>query len=229
MWTAMGEALPFAIGLALSPFAIVTGIVLLLGAQGRLKCAAFGIGWFAALLALTGVALFIVDSAEAVSEEYTETGVDVVQLVFAVLFLLLAVLTWRKRSRQAGTDPDSDDAKPSLLSRLDDLSVPAALGVGVLQGLVVIKNIPLALSGGAVFGEAALSGWSATIAVVTFALVASLGVLVPFCVAVVGGARLRPALTSARAWIETNMSAITLTVLLVLGALFLGQGLGVLD
>lgn len=238
MWMAIGETLPFAIGLALSPFAIVTGIVLLLGKRGRTKSALFGLGWFAAITALTTIALFIVDTAEEVYEEATETGVNVLQLVFAVLFFVLALVTWRKRPGRADVS-DADAAadepapgkskKPSLLSRLDGLSMLGALGVGIVQGLVVIKNIPLALSAGAVFGEAGLAGTENAAAVVVFALVATLGVIVPLGVAMVGGERLTPALQAARDWVEANMSPITLTVLLVLGALFLGQGLDLLD
>jgi len=232
MWTAIGESLPFALGLALSPFAIVTGIVLLLGAGGRLKSALFGLGWFVAIAVLTTIAVVIVEAGEQVSEEAAEAGVDIVQLVFAALFLVLAALTWRKRPRpgdETARSEEDEPAKPSLISRLDGLSAVAAFGVGVVQGLVVIKNIPLALSAGAVFGEAMLTGADAVVAVIVFALVATLGVLVPLAVALVGGARLNPALQSARDWFETNMSGITLAVLLVLGGLFLGQGLGLLD
>ncbi len=223
MWEAIGDALPLAIGLALSPFAIVTGIVLLLGARGRVKTALFGVGWFVAILVIATIALWVVEAADAVDEEHTSVGVDIGQLLFAALFLGLAVLTWAKRP--TGEEPP----KSRLLDRLDGLSVIGALGLGLAQGFVVVKNIPLALGAGARFGEAGLTGANAVTALVVFALVASLGVLVPLAVALVGGQRLTPALTELRDWIEANMTAITLIVLLLLGGLFLGQGLGVLD
>ncbi len=226
----------------MSPFAIVTAIVMLLGKHGRAKSALFWLGWLAAIATLTTIALVIVDTAAAAYDEGTETGVDILQLVFALLFFVLALVTWRRRPRRADSDSDTSDnesaviestpeesTKPSLLSRLDGLTMLGALGVGILQGLVVIKNIPLALSAGAVFGEAGLDGTQKVVAVIVFALVATLGVIVPLAIAVVGGERLTPALKDTRGWIEMNMSAITITVLLVLGALFLGQGLGLLD
>lgn len=226
MWTAIGDALPFAIGLALSPFAIVTGIVLLLGNRGIAKTALFGVGWFAALAVIATVALLVVEAAADESVDYTETGVDVLQLIFAALFFALAVVAWIKRpSADGAAGGDSKESK--LLARLDDLTLLSALGIGALQGFVVIKNIPLALSAGAVFGEADLRGVSAVVAVVVFALVASLGVLVPLGVAMVGGARVTDSLARSRTWIEANMSPITLTVLVILGAVFLGRGLGV--
>jgi hypothetical protein len=223
MWTALGDALPLATGLALSPLAVITGIILLLGDRGRLKAALVGLGWRVAILAITAIAYWLVDAAEEVAAEETETGVDVVQLLFAVLFLGLAALSWRKRPRPGDPPPDN-----KLLRRLDGIGVAGALAVGVGQGFVVIKNIPLAAGAGARLGEAGLTGAEAVTALLVFALVSTAGVLVPLVVALVGGHRLTPGLTAAREWLEANTSAITITVLAVLGAYFLGQGLGIL-
>ncbi len=235
MWTAIGDTLPLAIGLALSPFAIVTGVVLLLGSLGRVKTAMFGLGWFAAILTIAAIAFWVVEAAEEVSDEYTSGGVDIVQLGFAALFLVLAGVSWTNRpkggdaaSDGAGT-ADSEPAKSKLLDRLDGLSVPGALGVGLAQGFIVIKNIPLALGAGARFGEAGLHGSEAIAALILFAFIASLGVVVPLVVALIGGPRLGVRLRSLRTWLEANMSSITIVVLLVLGGYFLGQGLGILD
>lgn len=230
MWTAIGETLPLAIGLAMSPFAIVTGIILLLGRRGRLKSLLFGLGWFIAIVLLAVVALVVVEMAADASQAATEDGVDIAQLVFAALFLVLAGVTWSKRSRSGDVDPEgAEDPGRGLVARLAGMSVPGAFVMGVVQGLVVVKNLPLALGAGAVFGEAGLVGGQAVTAVAVFSFVATLGVLVPLAIAVIGGERLEPNLVRSRDWLEANMDAITLVVLLVLGALFLGQGLGVLD
>lgn len=223
MWEAIGDTLPLAIGLALSPFAIVTGIVLLLGQRGRVKAALFGLGWMVAILVIATVALLIVEAAEDASEEAAELGVDVAQLVIAALFFVLAVIAWMKRPR---VDAPSES---NLLKRLDGLNVLGALGIGLAQGFLVIKNLPLALGAGARFGQAGLTGAAAITALLIFAVVASLGVLVPLTIATVTGERLVPGLRGTRDWIEANMTAITIVVLLVLGGYFLGQGLGVLD
>ncbi len=222
MWEAIGDTLPLAIGLALSPFAIVTGIVLLLGQGGKIKTTLFGLGWFSALFVIAAVALWVVETAEDANAEYANVGVNVGQLLIAALFFVLALVAWIKRPR--GDEPE----KSKLLDRLDGLSVAGALGVGLMQGFLVIKNLPLAVGAGARFGEAGLIGANAITALVIFALVSSLGVLIPLAVAVVGGQRLDPALRSTRDWVETNMTAITIVVLVLLGGLFLGQGLRLL-
>lgn len=147
---------------------------------------------------------------------------------------MLAGLSWvkcpKERESTGGDAPDdAEPAKPKLLGRLDGLSVLGALGVGLAQGFVVIKNIPLALGAGATFGEAGLHSSEAVVALVVFALVASLGVIVPLVFALIGGAGLDTRLRTMRGWLEANMSTITIIVLLVLASYFLGQGIGILD
>lgn len=224
MWHAIGDTIPLAIGLALSPFAIVTGIVLLLGQKGRLKTMFFALGWLVAILVIAAIALVVVDVADAAyTDDEVTSGVNVVQLIFAVLFLALALVSWLRRPR------DNAPPKSKLLDRLDGLSILGALGIGLAQGFVVIKNLPLALGAGARFGEAGLAGPAAVTALIVFAVVASLGVLIPLAVAVFTGSRLAPALQRTREWIEANMTSITVVVLLILGGYFLGQGIGLLD
>ncbi len=223
MWTALGDALPLATGLALSPFAVVTAVVLLLGRGGAVKTTAFGAGWFAAILAIAAVAMWLVEAADEADHDATAAGVDVLQLLFAALFFGLAALSWRRRPQ-----PGAPAERNKLLDRLDGIGVGGALGIGLAQGLLVIKNVPLAAGAGARFGEAGLSGGTAAGALAGFALVASAGIVVPLAVAVAGGARLAAPLARTRDWLEDNLSAITITVLVLLGAYFLGQGLGVL-
>lgn len=222
MIATLGDVLPLALGLALSPFAIVTTIILLLGPGGRGKAASFGVGWLLSLALLTGVAFWVTDAVAVDNPDTAATGVDGVQLAFGLLFFALAGAAWRKRPRPGAP------ATSTLLDRLDGLSVAGALGIGLAQGLLVIKNLPLAIGAGARFGEAGLAGASAAAAVVSFALIGSSGVLVPLVITVFTGDRLAPALAEFREWIETHLTAITITMLVVLGGFFFGQGLGLL-
>ncbi|MFD4460471.1 GAP family protein [Nocardia sp. NPDC058480] len=226
MVSALGETLTYAIGLALSPFAVTTGIVFLLGDRGRTKAALFGLGWFAALAVITTVAMLVVDSVDDDYPEQTADGIDIIALVFAALFFALAVVAWMKRPSSTTAEASkSASGKGGLLDRLDGFSLVGAVGLGLAQGFLVVKNIPLGVSAGAALGSAGLNTAESAVAVAIFAFLATLGVVVPLAAAVLGGQRINPALAQARAWIDTNMTAITITVLLILGAYFLGQGL----
>ena len=223
MWSAIGDTLPLAVGLALSPVALATAVMLLLGSRGRLKTALFGLGWFVVLLVITAIAAAIVDVADDDAPEATTDGVDILLLVIAVLFAVLAMVAWRKRPKEG------DEEKPSILDRLDGLSVWGALAMGVAQGVIVIKNIPLAVAAGARLGEADLDTAQLVVGLLVFALVAASGVIVPLVLAVLGGERAAPTLARFRDWLSYNMTTISIVVLVVLSAYFFGQGIGILD
>ncbi|MGW6695721.1 GAP family protein [Rhodococcus sp. NPDC054953] len=225
MWSAVGETTTYAMGLALSPFAVTTAIVLLLGDRGRIKTSLFGLGWFLALLSITAIAAAVIDTVDDDHPEQTADGINVVQLVFAALFFGLAAVAWIKRPAPERSDSEGKASKPGLLDRLDGIGTIGCFGLGVAQGLLVVKNIPLAVSAGAALGAAPLASAESAGAAAVFALLASAGVIVPLSVRIVAGHRIDSALGDTRAWIERNMTAITLVVLLVLGAYFLGEGL----
>lgn len=224
MWTSLGEVLPLAVALAVSPFAVVTGVVLLLGDGGRLKAALFGLGWFAAILVVASAAYWLVDAAYDSDPAHTDDGVDIVQLALGVLFFGLAALSWRKRP--------ADGERPreaKMLDRLTGMSSLGALGLGVGQGVLVIKNVPLALGAGATIGESGVRGADAVVLLVLFAVIATAGVVVPLAVSIVGGAKVSSGLVELRRWLEVNLTAVTVAILVVLGALFVGNGLSILD
>ncbi|MFE6977075.1 GAP family protein [Streptomyces sp. NPDC057682] len=224
MWTALGDALPLATGLALSPLAVITGVVLLLGDRGRTKTAMFGLGWFVAIYAVAALALWVVEAAEDTAAQETADGVDIVQLAFAVLFLALAYLIWRKRPSSGEPVPQS-----RLLARLNNIGIPGSFVLGLAQGVVLIQALPLSLGAGARLGEAGLEGTDAVVSLLIFSLVATAGVLVPLAVALVAGERLTTPLRNTRQWLEENMAAVTITILVILSGYFMGQGFGVLD
>ena len=104
-----------------------------------------------------------------------------------------------------------------------------ALAMGFAQGVIVIKNIPLAAAAGARLGEADLDTAQLVVGLLVFALVAASGVIVPLVLAVLGGERAAPTLARFRDWLSYNMTTISIVVLVVLSAYFFGQGIGILD
>lgn len=224
MWTTFGYALPLALGIALSPVTVITCIVLLRARRGLAKTAIFALCWFLAILVIAGIAYGLVGGAESTAPDQTRSGIDIFGLLIAVLFWAFAVISWhRRRSRR-----DRDRVR-GLLGRLDNIGLLGSAGLGLVQGVVRLKNITLAAGAGALVGEAGLSGAAAAGPLAAFALVSSAGVLVPLIVAIIAGPRASDVLGRARAWLEANMSSITTVVLIVVGLYFLARGLTILD
>lgn len=224
VWTVLGYALPLAAGITLSPVSLIIGLVLLLGERGRTKAAIFGFCWFLSILIVTGIAYNIVGAADRADAPDTHLGIEVLQLGLAGFCLALAAISWRRTPRAGVLAWES-----RLLRHLDNVNVLGAAALGLAQGFVRAKNIFLAIGAGARFGEAGLTRVEAVVALVVFAVLATTGVLVPLIVATIGGSGAPTSLARAREWLERNMSAITIVVLLVVGGFFLGQGLNVLD
>lgn len=225
MWSALGDTLPLAAGIALSPFGLIICLVLLAAeTKGRRKAAIFGLGWFLSILIIVGIAYYIIGAARISDVQRAIYELEVLQLAFAVVCLALAVITWRRSLRATNPAPES-----KLLQRLDGIGVLGAGGLGLAQGFARLKNILLALGAGTRLGEAGLRGGHVVLPLAIFALLATLGVPVLLIVAGLGGARAPIALARAREWLEANMSSITIVALLVIGVYFLGQGLDILD
>lgn len=228
MWAGLGPTLPMAMGLALSPVAATTALVLLPAPRGRIKTLLFLAGWYAVLFAVMALAMVFTDAADEDDPTGTAEGIDILHLVFGILFFLLAIAAWIKRparDREDGVPLEGEEAKPGMMARLDGLGIWACFGVGVAEAVLIIKNIPLGVSAGATLGRADLStaGGLGTVAILT--AVASLSILIPLVAVLIGGSRATGSLRQARAWIEAHMTAITLVVLIVFGTIFLGEGL----
>ncbi|MFC3243444.1 GAP family protein [Gordonia humi] len=142
------------------------------------------------------------------------------------------MVTWTKRpasDRPADDRTDGAEPKRGVLSRLDDFGVWTCLAIGFGEGVVIIKNLPLAISAGTRLGSAGLSSTHLVVTVVLFAALSSTTVVIPLVASIVGGDRVERPLYDARAWIEKHMTAITLVVLVVVGFIFLGEGLDLAD
>ena len=228
MWAGLGATLPMAMGLALSPAAITTALVLLPAPRGRVKTLLFATGWAIVIFAVTAIAMVLTDVADEEDPAGTADGIDVLHLGFGVLFFVLAVVTWIKRPASERGDAvavGDGGAKPGLMARLDGMGLRACLGVGLAEGVLIIKNIPLGISAGTTLGSVDMSPAAGLGMVAVFTVVATLGALIPLGAVLIGGRRVEGALRAARIWIEAHMTAITLVVLIVFGTIFLGEGL----
>ena len=223
-WTTIGEMLPVGLAIGLSPFAIVTAVVLLMGENGARRATLFALGWTIAIGIITTIAYLAIDAARDADTTATEDGTDVARIVLGLGFFVLAWLSWRKRPR---------DGRPStkgrMLDRLTGISPLKAFGLGLIQAVVVVKNVPLAAAGGARLGESALDSGAVLAAIIVFAIVSSIGMFVLISLAVIGGERFDAPIAAFRGWLEENLTTITVVVTALIGAVLLGQGLAVFD
>ena len=214
----IGEILPLAVGIAISPIPIIAAILMLLSPRAKGTSIGFMIGW------LAGIVVAIVLSSLLSSVIPPETGgrspvAGVIKIILGVLLLVLAIKQWRTRPAkgdQAGL--------PKWMSAIDSMSAVKALWLGFLLAAANPKNLLLAIAAGVVVGGAGLTVGQMAVVIMIFVLLAASTVLVPVFGYLIASARLVGPLDKLRQWLVDNDAVIMAVLLLVLGVALIGKG-----
>ena len=223
IWTAFGDALPAAIGIAISPIPIVLVILMLVSLKARTNGPAFLAGWVLGVGFVTTLAFTLANTADAGTDSGASDRVNVMQLLLGVLFLFLALRQWKDRPA-----PGEVPEPPKLFAAVDSMGVGKALGFGFVAAAANPKNLPLAISGGASMAQIGATGGDAVASILLFVLVASASVAAPVIVYFFLGDRADAILAVWKTWLIANNATVMMVLFVVLGAKMLGTGLGVL-
>ncbi|MFE6967971.1 GAP family protein [Isoptericola sp. NPDC057653] len=220
MGAAIGQSLPVAVGVLISPLPIVAVVLMLVSERARANAGAFLVGWFVSVLVVVGLVAVLAGSAVP-DDEGTPLWAALVKIVLGLLLLLVAVRQWRGRPRE-GVEPET----PKWMAAIDGFTPGKALGLAVLLSAVNPKNLLLVVSGGAAIAAAAPGDTNAqVVAAVVFALVASLGVVTPLVIYLAMGDRAGAVLDGLKTWMVQNNAVIMAVLLLVIGAKMIGDGI----
>lgn len=226
MGEAIGELLPLAVGVAISPLPIIAVILMLFSDRARATSLAFLLLWVGGI-AVSLAALVAVASAGDLASGGSDGGsttVGWIKVVLGILVLVLAVKEWRGRP-----GPDAAPELPGWMQRLDTMRPVAALGLMLGVSLLNPKNLLLLAGGAVAISQAGLAGGDEAVAIAVFTVIAALGVAIPTLAYLIAGRRAQPALDRAKAWLESNNSTVMTVLLLAIGVALLGRGLGPLS
>ena len=217
-WQVLGETLPLAFAVIISPLPLVAVITLSLGPRGRGNAVVFTIAFAVAFFALT---LGLSSGLKGTTENdafFARVFHIVLGFAFAALFFYLAFRSWQKRPRK-----DQKPAEPRWLASIDSFGVVKSAGLGLLLGLVNLKNIPIAVAAGAVIGSKHLDWPLVIVASAVFAGVSSLGLLVLCAVGGSGSKTVSAGLHSAKEGLIRHNALIMAVLFVLLGAIQLGK------
>ncbi|HEY3686776.1 MAG TPA: GAP family protein [Streptosporangiaceae bacterium] len=222
MGKALADVLPFAFGLLAAPFPIVAVILLLMG-DVRVRAVVFLAAWLATVFVIVFVvALATGGHQSAGADGASPTWVHWVQIVLGVVMVAFALRTLRNRLAR---DPDAPVAPPAWLTAIGGMGTGKVAGLAVLLAAVNPKGLAMLLGAGAAVGAYGLGAPGDAGAALVFAVIGSLGVLVPVGTVLVLGARTRPALDRAHTWLVAHNDTVTVTVLFTFGAVFASKGI----
>ena len=217
---AIGDLLPSAVGVALSPVPIVAVVLMLGTPQARRNGPAFAVGWVVGLVAVSTIVLLVAGGADDPDSGASDT-VDVVELLFGLLLLALAVKSWRGRP-----EPGTAAALPGWMAAVDRFTPMRSFAVGATLSGVNPKNLALTLAASAAIAQFGVSAGGDAVAVAVFVTLGSLTVAGPVIAYLILGERITPALDRAKTFMAANNAVIMAVVCLVLAAKLIGDGLG---
>lgn len=216
----IGQLLPLAVGIAISPLPVIAGILMLMSPRARSTGVGFLVGWLGGIVLVAGVFALLSSILPEQDEGGASPVLGAVQLALGVLMLLMAVRQWRGRPKQG-----ADAEMPKWMRQIDGMTFFAALGLGLLLAALNPKNLLLGASAGVSLGGAALGGGETVIVMVVYTILAASTVLVPVVGYLVASEALRAPLGRLRDWLQAENAVIMTVLLLVLGVVVIGKGI----
>jgi threonine/homoserine/homoserine lactone efflux protein len=220
MGSAIGDILPAAIGVAISPLPIIAVVLMLATPRGRTNGVAFAAGWILGLSAV-GAIVLAAGSGNSTSTGGPATWASVLKLVVGVLFLLLAVRQWRSRPK-AGEEA----SLPGWMRTIDAFTPGKSLGFGVILSAANPKNLGLALAAAVGITQAGISTGEEIVVLVIFVALASVSIVGPVVLRLTMPERSRELLDELKAWLGLHNAAIMTVLFLVLGVKLVGDAIG---
>lgn len=214
----VAELVPQAVGMAVSPLPLIAVLLMILSPDGRGRSIGFAVGRVLAVLA-TVVAVAGLSDLATQGAEGTRLGAAI-RLVLGVVFVLLALS--KLRSRPKGAD---DRETPGWMQALDGMPPARALRTGFLVTAANPKELIFGIAAGVVIGSATLPLGMVAAALLTYAAIATITVVVPVMAFLLIGAPVLAVLEPVRTWLVRYYNIIIAAVLAVIGAVMIGKGL----
>jgi len=220
MGAAIGEILPFAVGVAISPLPIIAVALMLVTPQASRNGPAFLVGWVLGLAVVGTIVLLVAAPTDASEGGEPAAWVDWLKLLLGVLLLLVATRQWRGRPHEG-----EEAAMPAWLGAVERFTAPKALAAGSVLAAANPKNLLLAVGAAAAIAQTGISGGEQAVAYGAFAFIGTLGVAAPVVVFFALGDRAPLLLGRLKDWLAGHNAAIMTVLCLVIAAKLLGDAL----
>ena len=221
MGSVIGDILPLALGIMISPIPIIAAILMLLSPKAKGTSVGFLLGWVAGIVVALTVFILLAAVIPQADPEQSQPVAGVIKIILGALMVLLAVKQWRSRPK-AGEEP----ALPSWMSAIDGMTAGKGLGLGFLLSAVNPKNLLMAAGAGVLIGSAKLATGELVVAVLVFTVIAAASVAVPVIGYLLASQSLARPLESLRGWLVHNNATVMAVLLLVIGVTLVGKGIG---
>ena len=220
MGQAIGEFLPAAIGVAISPIPIIAVVLMLATERGRVNGPALLAGWIVGIVVAGAAFLLIAGAIGGQDDGEPATWVSWVELLLGLVLLRLASKQFCSRPRG-----DEDPVTPKWMGAIDHFTPVKAAAAGVVLAAVNPKNAVLILAGVAAITQTGIPADEQALAYAVFTVIASLGAAVPVVMYFALGERSSGLLDRLRVWMARNNAVILAAILAVIAAKVIGDAI----
>jgi hypothetical protein len=217
----IGNVLPLAVGVAISPIALIAVILMLFGPRASATSLGFLFGWVFGILAAVIASVALSAQIEADESKKPSAVVSWIKLLLGVGALVIAFKQWRA-SLKEGPPP----ATPKWMDSVEKINLPGAAGMGFAFAAFSPANLALCAAGGITIADGSLSDGGYVVAVSAFAVIACATVVIPVAAYGIAADQVRGPLDSLKRWLEHNNAVVMAVLMLVIGAVLVGKGLG---
>jgi threonine/homoserine/homoserine lactone efflux protein len=221
MGSVIGDILPLALGIAISPIPIIAAILMLLSPKARGTSVGFLLGWVLGIVVAVIVFTLLASILPEQDADASKPIAGSIEIILGAGLLFLALKQWRARPK-----PGEDAALPKWMAAIDTMTAGRGLALGFLLSAVNPKNLLMAVGAGVIIGSGGLPVGETTIAIVIFVLIAACSVAIPVIAYLVAAARMAAPLESLRGWLVHSNATVMAVLLLVIGVVVIGKGIG---
>jgi threonine/homoserine/homoserine lactone efflux protein len=219
----IGEILPLALGIAVSPIPIIAAILMLLSPRAKGTSVGFLLGWVVGIVVAVTVFTLLAAVLPESDDDASNPTAGWIKIGLGVLLLLMAVKQWR--GRPTG---DQQPELPGWMKAIDTMTAAKGAGLGFLLSAVNPKNLLMAAGAGVIIGgtTAGLETGEEAVAIAVFTVIAAASIAVPVIGYLVASAKMAGPLESMRHWLVRENAVVMAVLLLVIGVAMVGKGVG---
>jgi hypothetical protein len=216
----VGDIIPLALVVTISPLNIIPAILLLFTARPLANALSFLGGFIAGIGVVLAVFVSIAGAFDLSAHTGQATWVAVLKLVLGTYLVVAAVTKFRSRPTSG-----APGTMPGWMDGIAGYSPGRSLGLGLALGGLNPKNMVVGAAAAASIGSAALSGVQQVGVGAIYVAVAVLGVAAPILVTVFLGHRSAGVLDSWQEWLKQNNATVLSVLFVVFGVVLIGQGI----
>jgi len=225
MGEAIGQTLPLAVGVAISPIGIIAAVVMLTTDRRAGNGFAFLFGWFAGLMIFGGVLLILNKGADANSGGSPADWTGYGKIALGIVLLFVA-----RRQRRKKRPGDGDGAElPGWLERIQSFGPVQTVGAAFALSAFNPKNLVLILAAATAISQTGASSGDQALALLVFSLIASIGAATPLGIYLFMGDRADPMLGRLKDSMSRNNGIIMAVICVVIAAKLIGDGITTLS